>query len=175
MCLRVFAEICAILIFLEIDSKIFLICDSFFPFELSDNNSNAELWLNLISSIAFVKAFSGVLNSWDMLANMMCRHLFVAFTFSRRLMLDTLTNTCKKELFVRLPLDFNCLYSEELWVGLSWVTIIIDFAVCDFYWNLTQISLNQIIFVKNLINLVPISLSQKRRAYCYENKWNRWY
>ena len=123
-----------------VDSKILLICDSFFPFELSDISSNAELWLSWIRSTAFVNAFSGVLNSWDMLANIICRHLFVALIFSRRLMLDTFTNTCRNELFTRLPLNFNRLHGEELWIGLTRITFVIDSAVCDFDWNLKQIS-----------------------------------
>jgi uncharacterized membrane protein YukC len=37
---------------------------------------------NLIISFAFMKALMGVLNSCEMLENMMCIHLFVALAFS---------------------------------------------------------------------------------------------
>ena len=163
MYLRVLAEICAILIFLNVDSKILLICDSFFPFELSDISSNAELWLSWIRSTAFMKALSGVLNSWDMLANMMCRHLFVALSFSRRLMLDTFTNTCRKELFARLPLNLNSLHSEEFWIRLTRVTFIVDSAVCNFDWNLTQTSCKTYYICQKSNEFISFCIISKRR------------
>ena len=105
----------------------------------------------------------------------MWSHLFVALIFSRRLMLDTFTNTCRNELFARLPLNFNCLHSEELWISLTRVTFVIDSAVCDFNWNLTQISCKTLTFVKNLMNLSLFVLSRKEDLIFKKKKCSRWY